>query len=447
MNVRFAPASLLLGGFLAGSALAARLSYDIGSLIGTTSRETSFPTDAAAVALGALAAVLVATWVRHRRAVAALSLLGLALLTLAPLPGSWRFEVYPQAVGAGLLLGGLVGLGATTNRATLQTALAAGVLGGLLLAGPLRQYQQWARVPERYADYLPGPAPAPADSFALTLLALTGAMLLLALLLGEFGGPAAPAVRARYRTLVVGLALPIIGLLLQWRSARSPEASGTTAIQGHWVIAVLAIPVVIAAALWLPGRSGAALLAVLAFAIAGSGTPEWSSDSWPTLLMPVVLVLAGAVLGRRWPRPLWGMAALGLVAASALFEQAPWDNLIVQYRPPQRLHTAQTDRGGSFTVRAAAPPIDLLGNPIHRTGAGGRSSSCMVLRSRSAWCTRGPRGRSRWGQHCGRRCALGVAGSAAGCVQPDAAQPAGEFPRGSPSGLRARRLRGADRTT
>ncbi len=128
MNVRFAPASLVLGGFLAGSALAARLSYDIGSLIGTTSRDTSFPTDAAAVALGALVAVLVATWVRHRRAVAALSLLGLALLTLAPLPGSWRFEVYPQAVGAGLLLGGLVGLGATTNRAKLQTALAAGVL-------------------------------------------------------------------------------------------------------------------------------------------------------------------------------------------------------------------------------------------------------------------------------------------------------------------------------
>ncbi len=280
MKVRFAPASLVLGGFLAGSALAARRSYDIGSLIGTTSRDTSFPTDAAAVALGALVAVLVATWVRHRRAVAALSLLGLALLTFAPLPGSWRFEVYPQAVGAGLLLGGLVGLGATTNRAKLQTALAAGVLGGLLLAGPLRHHQQWARVPERYADYLPGPAPAPADSFALTLLALTGAMLLLALLLGEFGGPAAPAVRARYRTLVVGLALPIIGLLLQWRSARSPEASGTTAIQGHWVIAVLAIPVVIAAALWLPGRSGAALLAVLAFAIAGGGTPEWSADSW-----------------------------------------------------------------------------------------------------------------------------------------------------------------------
>ncbi|MFD2152385.1 hypothetical protein ACFSUH_18975 [Rhodococcus jostii] len=203
----------------------------------------------------------------------------------------------------------------------LQTALAAGVVAGLLLAEPVDQFR--TSVPRRYADYLSEPA---FDPVMLTVLALTAVVLAVMLASGDLGEPT--HLEASGRALVVGVVLPLVGLVLYWRFVLRFENLGVGgAMRGRWIFGIVLVVVVIAAALWLEGRTGVLLLAAMAFVATGKGSTSSFPDSWPWLLVPAALVLAGAALGRRFPQPVVGIGALALVAASALFEHPPWDNL------------------------------------------------------------------------------------------------------------------------
>lgn len=311
---------LLLGGFVAGIALTSTTSREFAFVVGGDRLDALYAGPAAGAFLAAVVAVLVAALVRARRVLSTLSFAGLALLGVAPSTGPWDFEVYLGGVGAGLLLGGLVGLCATADRAWLQTALAAGVLAGLLLAGPIDHFR--TSFPRRYADYLPEPA---FDPVALTVLALTCVVLAVTLASGDFGERTDVAVSGR--ALVVGIVLPLIGLVLYWWFVRRVWNVGTyAAMQGRWMFGLVLVVAVIAASLGLESRTGIVLLAAMAFVAAGVAA---FPDSWPWLLVPAALVLTGAVLGRRFPQPVLGIAALAVVAASALFEHPPWDNLHV----------------------------------------------------------------------------------------------------------------------
>ena len=223
MTFRISHMRLLLGGFVVGIALTSTGSGGYVFVVGRDVLDVSYLDPAAGATLAAVVAVLVTVLVRARRELSALSFAGLALLGAARSTGPWDVDMYLGGVAAGLLLGGLVGLCATADRA--------------------------------------------------------------------------------------------------WDVGSGGE------MRGRWVFGIVLVAVVIAAALWLEDRAGIVLLAAMALVATGGIGRSAFPDSWPWLLVPAALALAGTVLGRRFPRPVLGIAALAVVAASALFEHPPWDDL------------------------------------------------------------------------------------------------------------------------
>jgi hypothetical protein len=245
MTFRISHVCLLLGGFVAGIALTSTTSSEFAFVVDGNRLDALYVGPAAGAFLAAIVAVLVAALVRARRILSTLSFAGLALLGVAPATGPWDLEMYLGGVGAGLLLGGLVGLCATADRAWLQTALAAGVLTGLLLAGPIDHFR--TSFPRRYADYLPEPLFEPVT---LALLALTAVVLAVTLASGDLGERTEVAVSGR--ALVTGIVLPLIGLVLYWWFVRRVWNVGADgAMQGRWMFGLVLVVVVIAASLWL----------------------------------------------------------------------------------------------------------------------------------------------------------------------------------------------------
>ncbi|MFC9786407.1 hypothetical protein [Rhodococcus sp. NPDC127528] len=348
MNRAAAVASLLVGGFAATVSLVSAMPGAFGIASGGSRAGVLVHSTAAGATLGAIVAVISVGLVRRRRALVWTAALGLVLLAvMSSLPGSGQWELYPNAVGAGLLLGALAGLCDARERPLLQTALATGALAGVLFAAPIELYLSPS--PRRYADYLPASA-VPPDTFMLGLLTLTAVALFIALRRGAFGMPEPTMTDGRVRVLAVGVAVPVVGLLLYWSSVGAVGDMGSTvATPGHWVFGFAVVPVFVVGSLWLPRRHGLVLLAALAVVSASYGRLELSTDSWPALLVSGGLVVVGAVCGRRWPHPLAGVAALAAVAATAVFEDQPWDNL----------HIGATALGlpfaAAFTVAACLP--------------------------------------------------------------------------------------------
>lgn len=348
MNRAVAVASLLGGGFAATLALASAMPGTIAIVTGGSRADVLVHSTAAGATLGAITAVTSVVLIRERRTLAWTAALGLVLLAvMSSLPGSGQWELYPKAVGAGLLLGALAGMCDTRERPMLQTALATGALAGVLFAAPIERYLSPS--PRRYADYLPSSA-VPPDTFMLGLLTLTAVALFLALRRDVFGMSEPTTTDGRVRVLTVGAAVPVVGLLLHWSSVRVVDEMGSTvASPGLWVFGLAVVPVFVVGSLWLPHRHGMVLVAVLAVVSASYGRREVAIDSLPPLLVAAALVVVGAVCGRRWPHPLAGVAALAAVAATAVFEEQPWDNL----------HIGATVLGlpfaAAFTVAACLP--------------------------------------------------------------------------------------------
>lgn len=317
---------LVVGGYTAGVVLAA-------PAVGTYPMATGFGPDPAltsglaAAAVGQMAAVLAAARIRHGYAAAAAVLVGAALVGLVALPRAWRFDVYVSAIWAGMLLGGLVVLCIGAGRVQQQTVLAGGVVAGLWTAVPMAQYRQFAAAPREHAPYLAA-STQPTHALWLVLAAATLVTAGLTLFAGG-AGPGFPGERkASARELAVGTGLPALGVGLYWSFSQAAAALSTDSVEeGRWRLGMAAVPVTLAAALWLRERTGTVLLAALAVVLATGGAIAWAPDTWPLLAVPVLLVAAGAWLGRRAPRPLTGIGVLTLVAASELVERPPWDTV------------------------------------------------------------------------------------------------------------------------
>ncbi|MCQ4122124.1 hypothetical protein [Rhodococcus tibetensis] len=197
MTVRVAHVGMVLGGFVTGVALTSPMPSEYAFMIDSFRHGTLYSSGAAGAILGALVAAVVAASMRTRLGLAISAVSGLALLAIGPVIGSSPVVLYTNGIGVGLLLGGLAGMSCTSDRVRLQTVLAAGVVGGLLLAEPLDQYRPSTAVPSQYADYLPEP-PHNTDLLALAVLAVTAIVMVVALQSGDFDGPAEPWARSDF---------------------------------------------------------------------------------------------------------------------------------------------------------------------------------------------------------------------------------------------------------
>ncbi|CAM3618489.1 hypothetical protein [Smaragdicoccus niigatensis] len=189
--------------------------------------------------------------------------------------------------GVALLLGCLAGLARSPE---LQCALGAGVMLGMALDG--------ARLgmPRRYADYEPSHSfwSGSTEVAGLVLAGIT----LIALLWAKWSG----GKQASAQVLAVCVALPLVVLF-------------ETQLMHSTIFAVVAAATLIAAAFLLPGSSGLVVLAGGTIAIA----PFRSAYPSPVLALALcVAIIAGLVLGRRWPHVPTGIVVVALAVSPAL---------------------------------------------------------------------------------------------------------------------------------
>ncbi|MBY6365432.1 hypothetical protein [Rhodococcoides corynebacterioides] len=181
-------------------------------------------------------------------------------------------------IAGGVLLGAAAVLaGSSTGR---RTRLAAATVGGLFVGGLVEVLEPGRReIPRRYAEYLvasgqPTPVVVPVLA-GLTALAWTWVALRSQLPTP----PDRPPARALGRAV-------------------TPILAGTAVLATSSTAAGVAIDV--------------------------RGDRPWTIGGIVVVLAVIVL---GAVLGRRWPRPSVGIAVLVLVCLSSLIHRAPWDNV------------------------------------------------------------------------------------------------------------------------
>lgn len=284
-----------------------------------------FDSDVAAVAAGSIVAILVATVCRGRSQVAIAVLAGTLLVAIVALPGAWRYDTYPATIGAGLILGGLLTICRGPQLLSRQSVLSGAVVAGLLTASPIAEYRRFAAASPGWAAYVEV-SEQPANIVWLTsAIAVAVFTIVTAVIGGIDTGDDARAWDTR--ELVAGVGIPFVAIILYWSFDRALYTPTSDFGQGRWIQGILIVPIVIIAALSLRNRSGKLLLAAAALLVSARAAEELTPGAWPILLIPSALVALGVWLGRRYPVPLVGIGVLALVAATAIFERAPWDNM------------------------------------------------------------------------------------------------------------------------
>ena len=103
--------------------------------------------------------------------------------------------------------------------------------------------------------------------------------------------------------------------------------------RSHWYLGIAVVPFLLIAAALLPGRGGMLVLAGTATTATSAVLPGTGLDvsqplwTFALLVVTVVAIAIGVVLGRRWSRPLVGIAVLAVIAATSLFDEPPLDNV------------------------------------------------------------------------------------------------------------------------
>ncbi|MCZ4077015.1 hypothetical protein O1W68_03585 [Rhodococcus sp. H36-A4] len=320
MNTKLALShvTLLAGAFVAALTLTTTVPHDFAFFSGGYRLDVFVNSAASAATLGAIVAVVIATVVSRTRSAGAAAGFGIVLLAVVSLvqPAG---QLQLRALAAGLILGGVVALTGMRERRTLQCALVVGVVSATAMAGPLES----EGISARYADYLEPDAP---QTYLLVALGVFAVLLAVSAWARAFEGQPAPVDEKR-RVLLVGVVIPVAGLMLYWLFQRSVASLGTgDAMQNRWLLGLAVIPLLVGAAFALPTATGAVVLAALAYLGAGSSTGSFEMS---TALVFVALLLVGTVAGWRWRSPMIGFALLAVVAATGLFTDPPldWINL------------------------------------------------------------------------------------------------------------------------
>ncbi|QCB49886.1 hypothetical protein E5720_07765 [Rhodococcus sp. PAMC28707] len=305
--------TLLAGAFVAALTLTTTVSHNFAFFSGGDRLDVFFDSAASGATLGAIVAVVIATVVSRTRSSGAAAGFGIVLLGVVSLlqPAG---ELQLRALAAGLILGGVAALTGIRERRTLQCALVVGVVSGAVMAGPLES----EGMSRRYADYL---EPAAPQTYLTVALGVFAVLLAVSAWMKAFEKEPV-SVDNKSRVLLVGIVIPVAGLVLYWLFQRSVWSLGTgEAMQNRWLLGLVVIPLLVGAAFALPAASGAVVLAALAYLGAGStGSFEMS-----TALVFVALLVAGSVVGWRWRSPMTGFALLAVVAATGLFTDPPLD--------------------------------------------------------------------------------------------------------------------------
>ncbi|WP_050785095.1 hypothetical protein [Rhodococcus opacus] len=208
-----------------------------------------------------------------------------------------------NAVGAGLMLG--VAAYPAAGRRVPLIALALGVLAATVFFGVARLW----RVPaQRWSVTLPGdpfyvPATVPLPLLAGAVIVLGGVALVTRP--DERGAGVRPA--------IVGVGLPVVFLLLY--TVLGTTESGPVS----WTVAVgLAAAATLGGAWLLPASEWRVLLVGLAVAAATVGHVHYLPGAWWWVLGGLIALVAGVMVGWRYPMAAVGMVLLVLVVATGL---------------------------------------------------------------------------------------------------------------------------------
>ncbi|MDJ0396551.1 hypothetical protein QMK17_24935 [Rhodococcus sp. G-MC3] len=301
------PVTIALGAFVAALALTTMASRYDALYADDAGLHLFYSSATSASALGSIVAVIIAATVgKPRNAFIAIGF-GIVLLPVAILVDT-PVDLHLGGLAAGLILGSCAALTGTRDRRILQCALVIGVVSAFAAAGPLESNRI------RYSDYS---AQTP-QVYLLVLLGVYAALFVLSGSMSTFD--ASPArTQGTSRVLLVGIVIPVAGLVLYLPFVRSVASLGSGgAMQSRWLLGLAVVPLLVGAAFALPAVSGTVVLAALAYLATATGSFETS-----TAIVFVALLLAGTAVGWRWPFPLTGMGILVVVAAAALFADTP----------------------------------------------------------------------------------------------------------------------------
>nr|WP_296769513.1 hypothetical protein [Rhodococcus sp. (in: high G+C Gram-positive bacteria)] len=302
--------TVALGAFVAGLAMATPVSRNFAFVVDGDRLDVIFSSATAASGLCAVVAVIVAAAVRRTTTAFVATGLGTVLLATGILLQT-SLELQQRGLAAGLILGGCAALTGKADRRILQCAVVVGLVSALVAAGPLERDRL------RYRDYL---APTP-QTYMIVLVAVFAALLVLAGVLSILGASPTRA-PATIRVLLVGIAVPVAGLMLYWlfvRSVMSIDAAAGTELN-RWTRGLAVVPLLVGAAYALPGASGAVVLAALAYLATATASFEPA-----TAVVFFALMVTGTAVGLRRPSPLSAMVILAVVAAAGLFANSSLD--------------------------------------------------------------------------------------------------------------------------
>ncbi|WP_146240362.1 hypothetical protein [Williamsia limnetica] len=319
-----APAAVAVSAFVAMVVLMTRLGGGSSLFENADAWRVLFEGDTACVTLAAVIAVVVGSVLRDRAIAVAIGCTGLVLIgVVAAIGTSASWSSYGLAVAAGLVIAAVALVAAHgTDRSVLQACLVGGALAAIWVA---RQLQQNHSEVYAFGDYTPVGRPT---DWQL----LIGASIALALLAGSWFTREAPSVTSRLvgaastgRIIILGIAIPVAALLLWWWFVGT-EILGDNTDTGTttWAYGFLLVPLAVGGVLWLPGRDGLVLLAVLVTMAAVATVPRWQG-SWPLPVVFVALIVVGILTGRRWPSPLIAMGVLLVCTSVTVIDQSPWD--------------------------------------------------------------------------------------------------------------------------
>lgn len=273
---------------------------------------------------------------------------------------------------AGIVLGGIVGwaVDAAIHIRRLPTAVAVGAIVGVVLHQPLSN---------RFVFYPRGEPTQVISMQSVTVAFLVITMTLAAGLnpqVREALSPAgesslAPLIDRRTAVLGVGVAVMAVAVI-GWNTA----TVGDDEAIHEWYFGYAQVAIILAVAVILGGRGGAALAALAAWTASRAGDTSWIPDHRAWLIVAVAAVIVGVLLGRRVGRPLVGVAVLAVCAAtyfvygSAVDEVYSFTVLFVApgalaFTVGALLRSGRLPSAGALAIALAGPAFWILSPRAH----------------------------------------------------------------------------------